>query len=55
MAKRFKREDKVRPRHAPYSKYDGWTVKWVYSDGTLLITRSGRWFTMVDPSDLYEL
>lgn len=49
----IKRGDQVKPKKAPYCNYPDWSVRWVYTDGKLLITRGqDRWVTIVDKEDV---
>ena len=50
----IKRGDQVKPKKTPYCNYPDWSVRWVYTDGKLLITRGqDRWVTIVDKEDVY--
>ena len=49
----IKRGDQVKPKKPPYCNYPDWSVRWVYTDGKLLITRGqDRWVTIVDKEDV---
>lgn len=49
----IKRGDQVKPKKPPYCNYPYWSVRWVYTDGKLLITRGqDRWVTIVDKEDV---
>lgn len=49
----IKRGDQVKPNKPPYCNYPDWSVRWVYPDGKLLITRGiDRWVTIVDKEDV---
>ena len=49
----IKRGDQVKPKKSPYCNYPDWSVRWIYPDGKLLITRGqDRWVTIVDKEDV---
>ena len=49
----IKRGDQVKPKKPPYCNYPDWSVRWVYTDGKLLITRGqDRWVTIVDKDEV---
>ena len=49
----IKRGDQVKPKNAPYCNYPNWSVRWVYGDGKLLLSRGDdRWVTIVDKADV---
>lgn len=49
----IKRGDIVVPKYAPYCNYPNWSVRWVYNDGKLLLTREDRWTTIVNANDVH--
>lgn len=49
----IKRGDQVKPKKASYCNYPNWSVRWVYGDGKLLLSRGDdRWVTIVDKADV---
>lgn len=49
----IKRGDQVKPKKAPYCNYSDWKVRWVYTDGKLLLSRGeDRWVTIVDKDEV---